>query len=216
MIYSEHIAECNAYSQASPDGLARAVRFVLATIQQQLETVPRMVTEFESMGSQSRYAWGMKRAGLDWLEIHAETLYKIAMANRGHDRELLATFLAVPGLGLVKAGFACQLFNNQVGCIDTHNIKLYGIPLSAVKYNYSLKPETLIAKQQTYVDLCHGLGGSAALWSRWCDYVATVRPHNWDSGYAVSQFHADVITARETGAIVDLFTDISETPRFAA
>ena len=214
MLYSEHIEQCNEYAQTGPDELARTVTFVLATIQQQLETVPRIVTEFVELGSASAKAFGSKANGLDWLKHNKGKLYTAAMLTQRKPRKLLNAFLAVPGLGLVKAGFAAQLFANQVGCLDLHNIKLYDIPLSALRYGYKLKPETQRKKQQTYVDLCKALGGSAALWTRWCDYLATLRPNNWANGEEVSQFHVDVVTGKEDGTIVDLFTGIDEQPRF--
>jgi len=194
--YSGDIAACNAAAQESPADLCRAIRFVLATIQQQLETVPDILQDFETAGSASRFAFGSKAAGLDWLSVHGADLYQSAMTHRDDSRALLQDFLRVPGLGLVKAGFACQLFAGTVGCIDTHNIKLYDIPLSTIRYGYPKTVAVQQRKQQQYIDLCSGIGGSLLLWSAWCEYLAAQRPANWADGFAVSALHVDCLQGK--------------------
>lgn len=215
MIYNTDIQQCNAFAQGSAANLKRSALFVLATIQQQLETTPVIVSDFELLGTASRFSWGMKTAGIQYLEKHIAELYRQAIAVKNDPAELLRVFLDVPGFGLVKAGFLCQLFSNVAGCIDVHNIKLYDIPLSALRYGYKLKEATKTEKRKQYIALCHGLGGSAALWSRWCDYVAALRPNNWENGAAVSEFHFDVISGRESGAIVDLFSGVNFDPKYS-
>ena len=216
MLYSDHIEECNAFAQASPDNLRRCCQFVLATIQQQLETVPAALTSIVEQGSESKYAWGIKRAGVEWLQSQMciEQLYGNAIDSRERPERLLNVFLRVPGLALVKAGFLCQIFDNAVGCIDLHNVKIYDIPVSNLRYRNEATDVNKAAKRARYVGLCEGLGGSTALWSRWCDYVAKLRPQNWLDDADVSQFHVDVITGKETGAIVDLFSDVEYEPTF--
>lgn len=118
---------------------------------------------------------------------------------------LMHVFCEITGLGLVKAGFACQLFNNQVGCIDTHNVKLYDIPLSAIRYDKTCKPDTLTAKRANYIALCKGLGGSKLLWAAWCDYVARKRPYNWSNGSEVSIFYYECLTNEFKYSVPDLF-----------
>lgn len=215
MIYSDHIEACNEYAQASPANLKRSCLFVLATIQQQLETVPVALTDIVDLGVGSRFAWGPKLPGVEWLEseTRVQLLYDEACSCIDSPAELLEVFLQVPGFALVKAGFMCQIFAGSVGCIDTHNVTLYGIKRSDTRYEPA-KPDTLKRKRERYVALCDGLGGSHALWSRWCDYVAKVRPFNWTDGREVSQFHVDVITGREDGTITDLFTGLEYEPTF--
>ena len=215
MLYSEHIEQCNAFAQGSADNMHRATLFVLATIQQQLETVPAALEDMVEQGTGSRFAWGNKSKGVDYLNKHGNLLYDEAMTCREDPAELLEVFLQVPGFALVKAGFMCQIFAGHVGCIDLHNVKLYDVPRSATRYDPA-KPDTLLRKRERYVALCDGLGGAHALWSRWCDYVADIRPANWTDGFEVSQFHVDVITGRETGAMTDLFSDVEYEPAFRA
>jgi hypothetical protein len=209
MLYQNHIDVCNAFAQSNPANLKRSALFVLATIQQQLETVGAIVADLEQQGTASRFAFGFKANGIDYLNGNIETLYRDAMRARGKPQKLLSVFLRVPGLGIVKAGFLAQIFDNAVGCIDLHNVTLYGVPATALRYSKkTLKPKTKRAKRAGYVGLCASLGGSVALWSRWCDHVAAIRPANWSSGFEVSQYHVDVITGRETGQLSDLFSGV--------
>jgi len=214
MIYTNDITACNVYSQASPENFRRAALFVLATVQQQLETVPVALTDMCELGMASRFAWGSKSKGVEYIEANYNRLYLDACANWKKPVELMKVFLQIPGLALVKAGFLCQIFAGSVGCIDTHNIKLYNIPVNALRYRYENSDACNAAKVTRYVELCNGLGGAHALWSRWCDYVAKLRPYNWDNGAHVSQFHVDVITGMEDGTITDLFSDVEYDPTF--
>lgn len=213
-LYRTDIADCNAHAQASPDNFLRAAFFVLATIQQQLETVPVAVSSIIDSGIASRFAWGNKKRGIAYLHANFETLHADAIKVKNNPCELMAVFLRVPGLGLVKAGFLCQIFSGLVGCIDSHNIKLYDIPLSVLRLTKKEKPETQARKIQKYVALCDGLGGAVLLWSAWCDFVANLRPKNWANGGEVSRFHFDVISGIETGEIVDLFSGVDFAPKF--
>ena len=215
MLYSTHIKEVNVFAQGSRENLVRSCLFVLATIQQQLETVPVALTDIVELAEGSRFAWGPKLAGITWLQSETRTqlLFEEATSCIDSPVELLDVFLQVPGFALVKAGFMCQIFAGSVGCIDTHNVALYGIKRGDTRYEPA-KPDTLKRKRERYVAMCDGLGGAHALWSRWCDHVARLRPFNWTDGREVSQFHVEVITGREDGTITDLFTGTEYEPTF--
>jgi len=216
MNYSNHIEACNTYAQDSAENFKRAALFVLATVQQQLETVPVALTDICELGMASRFAWGSKSKGVEFIEANYGSMYCTArlIVRQGSDADLMTEFLRIPGMALVKAGFLCQIFAGSVGCIDTHNIKLYNIPVSALRYRYENSAACNQAKVARYVELCNGLGGAHALWSRWCDYVAALRPFNWTDGAEVSQFHVDVITGIEDGAVTDLFSDTEFEPTY--
>lgn len=205
--YSEHIARCNAFCQASPENTARMLHFVVATIQQGLETVPVILESFEEEGTSSRFAFGSKRQALKYISEHSETVYADALKARNDPIHLMKVFLRVPGLGTVKAGFACQLFANLVGCLDVHNIKLYSIPRALLRSPKELKTERAQLKRiSKYVSYCERLGGSETLWRNWCDYKASLQPLNWDdAGLSVSLFHFECLTNSYQHNIPDLF-----------
>lgn len=214
MIYSRDIVLCNEYAQENADNFKRCALFVLATIQQQLETVPVALTDICETSTASRFAWGNKAKGVEYLDDNYQALYDAARVHKADDVLLMDLFLQIPGMALVKAGFLCQIFAGTVGCIDAHNVKLYDIPVSTLRYRYEHSAECNAVKVRRYVELCSSLGGAHALWSRWCDYVAKLRPYNWTDGAEVSRFHLDVITGRESGAITDLFSDVEYEPKF--
>lgn len=213
MLYSNDIYKCNAYAQDSAENLNRCAIFVLATVQQQLETVPVAMNDILNLGVSSKFAWGNKGKGVAYLETHKNELYVDALSVQDSPVRLLEVFLRIPGMALVKAGFLCQLFAGNVGCIDVHNVKLYGVSRADTRYEPA-KPETLSRKRENYVALCQGLGGAHVLWSAWCDHVAKLRPNNWGTGANVSAFHFDVISGITDGTGNDLFDGIDYEPTF--
>ena len=160
---------------------------------------------------------GSASHGLDYLRDNAATLYADAMEARDNPDALLEVFLRVPGLGLAKAGFACQLFAGIVGCLDTHNIKLYGVPMSTLSYNKNAKrDETKARRRQAYLALCERIGGSEKLWRAWCEYKASIAPGNWDNGgESVSALHVECLRREYRHNVPDLFTDTDDRPRFS-
>jgi hypothetical protein len=173
------------------------LRFVLATIQQRLEACPDIVKDFEDNGSQSKYAFGAKAAGLAYIADKAEQIHY--EASQSDALGLLETFAKIPGIGMVKAGFAAQMFAGLVGCIDTHNIKMYDVPMSALKYNKNIKSADIKRKKlSAYARLCEDLGGSVNLWAAWCNYkgaLSEAEGKDFD-GYQVSKIHVDIVLGR--------------------
>ncbi len=212
--YRNDIRLINDLVQNDLAAFTHMLRFVLATIQQQLETVPDIAEDFERNGTTSTYAFGSKRAGLEYLEGFAHTLYEDALGVCGDPEQLLRVFLRVPGFGIVKAGFAAQLFSNQVGCIDRHNVEVYGVPLSTLRYPKTASPTTQQEHIERYCDLCRGLGGSTRLWAAWCHYVHTLRPGNWRNGGEVSYFHYAVISGSYDTGEAAFFLDLDYQPLF--
>jgi hypothetical protein len=108
----------------------------------------------------------------------------------------MRVFLRVPGLGLPKAGFMCQLCAGLVGCMDVHNIKLYGLNPNVLKLPKTLKnPAKVIEKIAVYVELCHGYG-TEMLWNSWCEYLSTKSVH-WVDGFHVSEVHYTYLTSKK-------------------
>jgi hypothetical protein len=192
---AKHMTACRQFAQADPANLERTLQFVLATIQQQLETVPGILQDFAEHGRRSPFAFGSKAKGLDFIAEQRDTLFEAAHLAKSDPDQLLAVFLTVPGLGLVKAGFACQLFAGSVGCLDVHNVKLYGLPANSLAFRKTLSEDTQARKRRDYVGMCRSLGGSIELWARWCDYKASLQPDNWErGGWSVSKFHIECLT----------------------
>lgn len=189
----EHMTECAAFCQRGPAETERMLRFVLATIQQGLETVPTILADFAELGARSPFAFGAKARGIEYAREHAEQLHADAMTALRCDHALLRHFLQVPGLGLVKAGFAAQLFGGRVGCLDTHNLRLYGIPANAVRFNKAAAEKTRERAIVRYAAACRALGGPVNLWARWCEYKADLSPQWFFDGASVSALHVECL-----------------------
>lgn len=88
----------------------------------------------------------------------------------------------VPGLGMVKAAFAVQMLYNELGCLDTHNLREQGINRNAVSGKTA-------NKRAGYLNL-QSVKSSQEWWDEWCDFVAARYPGQFDSGDYVSRLHA--------------------------
>lgn len=167
------------HAQASPDGLADVITFVLLTIRQPIEKVPDACEDVAALGSESRFLSRVKRQGREYAYANAEDLHERMLALRPyhkHRTELLLLFREVPGLDLVKSGFVCQLACGVVGCLDTHNLKRFDLDARAFQTSGLRNEETIRARALHYIDTCDRMGGVESLWDSWCAFVAARRP----------------------------------------
>ena len=187
----------NKYAQRSPEHLMDTVMMVVLSIQQQWHTVGTLMHDYREYGGASKYVWGNKKKTYAWLKDNKVRLYQEAV-NAGDDSAaLMMAFLKVPGLGLPKAGFACQLWNGSVGCIDVHNLRNYDITEADLKVDKNAKPHTIRAKVDRYVKWC-AKRRSEYLWNRWCQMVAAKYPNRWADYTHVSQVHIDYLMGEES------------------
>ena len=198
-MFDQHQKIIDQYAKQRPDNMARVMTFVLATVQQSLFMVPDIMTEIDKQGASSQYLWGWKMQAFDYItdnqkQIFDETI-NIFDAYPNPDiarHELLKYFAMLPGFGLVKGGFCCQLIFGLSGCLDSHNIKRFGLKasrFSAARFK-NARSETLrndIVKE--YHGIVDALGGSCELWNSWCEYVAENAPTRYNSVYEVSRWH---------------------------
>jgi hypothetical protein len=76
--------------------------------------------------------------------------------------------------------------------MDSHNMRRFGVKegrFSASAFKSLRTPEARLARIVEYCALVGGVGGGAALWDSWCDYVAALRPDRFQSGDDVSRLH---------------------------
>lgn len=91
------------------------------------------------------------------------------------------------GMGLAKAAFAVQLTRGELGCLDTHNVKRFGIdPKVATARKQSAKAREAYLKAQQVMT-------SEEWWNTWCNYVAERYSNIYQSGDEVSALHASAI-----------------------
>jgi hypothetical protein len=196
-MFATHASRTAEYAQQSPDNLVRTIAFVLTTIRSPIERAPVEVAEVDALGDKAPSLWGDKARGYRYASKHKEQLYADCMACHAADDTvgLLKVLLAVPMLGLPKAGFVSQLAFGRVGCLDTHNLERYGLKAAAFATS-GLKPDgqALDRKCRLYLETCEELGGCEQLWDTWCDYVAAQYPDRFADGDAVSVIHCVALT----------------------
>lgn len=70
---------------------------------------------------------GIKSKLIEYVWNNRRTLFEESnkLAEEGNFKELLYKFAMLPGVQPVKAGFIVQLLYGQMGCLDTHNVRMY-------------------------------------------------------------------------------------------
>lgn len=186
------------YGRESADNMAHVLKFVLATIQQPLFTVPKALESIVKYGDESPFIWGFKTACLADIVERKDAIYSDAMniwygvADPAHaERDLLIHFTSVHGLGLAKAGFAVQLLFGLSGCIDSHNVTRFGFNATDIKSSRykSAKGDRKRQFIDAYGELVSIAGGTETLWNEWCAYVRSKHPIHYRSTDYVSELH---------------------------
>jgi hypothetical protein len=190
-----------AFAQRSPDNWARVATFVLLTMRQSFITMARQMTDTDRDGSASKWLYGWKRDSFraiheSKLALHAESL-RFARGEIDLDSLILA-YLALPGFGIVKASFLCQMTVADGACLDVHNLDRMGLRLDAFNCSKTLTVATIRARIAAYNRIWAAQGDSAYWWDSWCNYVA-VRRRKWFpyGGAQCSAIHPDVILTAE-------------------
>ena len=198
-MYSVHAKAIQDYAQKSSDNLADVIIMVVLSIQQPWKNVGLQMAEVKLNGRASKFLWGnkgrtyeyvMKRKGFIFNQFLAVVNSNKSDSDKAYS--LMNIFLRIDGLGMVKAGFVCQLSAGLVGCIDLHNIRLYGIDEKILKLPKSLKSKDIKdEKINKYISICHNIG-TENLWDTWCNSLAT-KNSVWSNGFEVSKVHYDYL-----------------------
>ena len=191
-MYNRDCKKIAKFAMKNPDNLARVTTFVLTTIQAGLATTHNQMLDIDEHGADSKYLWGNKRAGYEYMQEHKAVIYAAIKAAVKADDAVGAidVLTNVPNLGIVKAAFVAQMCGLDVACIDSHNCDRLGLARTALKFPKGVKPETKRKKIADYVALTQRTGGSEYWWNTWCDYVAGNRANkSLSTGNEVSMFH---------------------------
>lgn len=191
-MYKDDCIVVNEYAQRGPDELRLTLAMVILSIRQSWSSVGVQLQDFKEYGVHSKYVWGNKTNSILWLDENIDSLYRDAMANKGYPVQLMHAFLQIPGIGLAKAGFCCQLFEGSVGCLDSHNTDNYDVSPGMLTLNKAATPETVNAKVVTYVEWC-AKRRSEFLWNRWCTLIANKQPKRWVNADHVSKVHVEYL-----------------------
>ena len=198
-MYITHAKAIQNYAKQSSDNLVDVITMVVLSIQQPWLSVGDQMADVKQNRLDSKFIWGNKRKAYTYITKRKDFIYNQYLAvinsNKSNDDKaysLMNIFLRVEGLGMVKAGFVCQLSAGLVGCIDLHNIRLYGIDEKVLKLPKSLKTKKLRDDRiNKYISICHNIG-TENLWDTCCYYLSTKIP-KWSDGFEVSKVHYDYL-----------------------
>lgn len=173
-----------------------ALAFVQLSIRTHLEHVGPLMIDVHACLKKNDTTFKrlpITQAKRDALRYYWDNRHEIFEIVQGTDNmhALMAYLVSLPGLGIPKAGFVCQLLKGAVGCMDSHNLRLYGLDAKAFRSD-GASASSLKERIATYIALCESIG-TDVLWDRWCQHVADLRPKSWSSANDVSRFHADCI-----------------------
>lgn len=188
------------HAQKSPDYFPGIASLVLLSIQQPFYSIARQVDDVAKNDYAAKSLWGWKSNGLHYVRANKRELWDAARAcyagNRSLD-DLILDYLAVPGLGIVKASFLAQMTVGDGACLDTLNLRTLGLSESAFKTPKTLQVKTIRQRIAAYNATWRSVGNSAYWWDAWCDLVAQ-RTHNargashpsaGQGAHAVSKIH---------------------------
>jgi hypothetical protein len=193
------------HAQASPDAFPGIAGMALLSIKQPFALMPVFMGDLARMGDQSSYLFGAKRAGFQYVREHKADLWASARAFKRGDLsldELIADYMKVPSLGIVKASFVAQMTAGEGACIDTINQQRFGLPADFGRSSKH-RPSSLPARIHAYNAYWQAHGDSAWWWDSWCDHMAErkfnaagKRPTgNLNTGAEYSALHRLAITA---------------------
>jgi hypothetical protein len=203
-MFKEHQTKISQWARRSPDNFGRVMQFVILTIRMPLHRVAGDFETVEQGGDDAmgvlfgfkyrawREAWEQREKLFTYLE-HVWSDPELTARDKHMD--MLEAVADCFGFGPVKAGFVLQLVYGNSGCIDTHNLKRFGIGLRAFS-NYSGKKtrKGRRAMLSRYVDTIERQGGPEKLWDGWCEFVAQNSPGPYQgSAYVVSRTHCDAL-----------------------
>jgi len=202
-MYKVHAVAVQQYSQRSAENMSMTTLMDVLSIRQDFRFIGKQLNDVREKGLDSTYLWGGKKKTYEYLQSNKHKMYAQVMAvisgnqtDANKSMALMKIFLKVNGLGIPKAGFMCQLVAGLVGCMDSHNIKMYG--LDANDFKLTKNPKTIKGieandkKIRNYIQICHEYG-TENLWNSWCNYLST-KSKDWQDGNHVSEVHYTYLT----------------------
>jgi len=162
-------------AQASADTFPGIAALVLLSIQMPFYRIPLMVRDVAENDYAAKSLWGWKSNGLHYVRAHKRELHASAQRFARGEIDLdslILDYLAIPGMGIVKASFMAQLTVGDGACLDTLNLRTLGLSEEAFKLSKSLTVKTVRARIHAYNSVWRGVGDSAHWWDAWCELVA--------------------------------------------
>ena len=197
-MYQDHAIAVQQYAQVSANNLSDVTLMGVLSIRQPWLNIGNQMIDVRTNKLGAKSLWGFKKDTYIYLESNKHKMYAQMMAVINSNKtdaskamSLMKIFLRVDGLGMAKAGFMCQLTAGLVGCMDSHNLKMYN--LDAKDFVLAKNPKTIksldanVKKIRNYVQICNEYG-TENLWNSWCSFLAT-KSTKWRDANHVSEVH---------------------------
>mgnify|MGYP003665232261 FL=1 len=197
-MYQEHAIAVQQYAQQSSSNLSDVTLMGVLSIRQPWLNIGNQMIDVRTNKLNAKSLWGFKKDTYIYLESNKHKMHAQMMAVINSNKtdaskamSLMKIFLRVDGLGMAKAGFLCQLTAGLVGCMDSHNLKMYN--LDAKDFVLAKNPKTIksldanVKKIRNYIQICNEYG-TENLWNSWCSFLAT-KSTKWRDANHVSEVH---------------------------
>ena len=197
-MYINHAVAVQQYAQVSASNLSDVTLMGVLSIRQPWLNIGNQMIDVRTNKLGAKALWGFKKDTYIYLESNKHKMYAQMMAVINSNKtdaskamSLMKIFLRVDGLGMAKAGFMCQLTAGLVGCMDSHNLKMYN--LDAKDFVLAKNPKTIksldanVKKIRNYIQICNEYG-TENLWNSWCSFLAT-KSTKWRDANHVSEVH---------------------------
>jgi len=192
-MFKQHQPIIEKYARQNPDNLEKVLVFVLTTIQKRLSTCVAQRKQINISGVNSVCLNGRKQRTYKEIVATKAYLYDKIFSDDISNAEKLLEITSIYGIGTVKAGFIMQLCLGEIGCLDVHNLKRFGLSPNVFKVSDKMPQATAIRKANFYIKTCEDLGGCEYLWDSWCQYLAEIYPNIYTDANDVSDLHVNCI-----------------------
>lgn len=191
MMYAQEVPIINAAMRQDYPTFVRGIMFALLSARVQFPRVPAQCEELEAKGKEAKCLWGWKYDAYCYLLEHGPTLYHgVCNVKRFEPAKAISLLTRIPGMGIVKAAFVCQMLGFNVACLDTRNIQREGRDPRAYRSDGEKGKATRSFRDKIdrYVIDTHGR--AEELWDTWC---AEVAKDYGDTAEGISRAHMTAI-----------------------
>jgi hypothetical protein len=167
-VYCNHVPVIAAAMRACPETFERGVMFAILSARVRFSRVPQSMRDLERHGARASCLWGFKKRAWEYVRANRDSLWRDACAARDPETAL-RVLCRVPGLGIIKGGFVCQMLGFDIACLDTRNVAREGRDMRTYTCAHKSKPG-FDRRLVRYVQETEGR--ACELWDTWCSDVA--------------------------------------------
>jgi len=118
------------WAMKNEDNIFNLILMVSLSIRQPWAVIGKQLQDVQANGSNSKYLFGSKKDLYFHVMENKQAIFQLLKDTKAGNipqAECLYQLTKIPGLGLAKAGFVMQLSIGMAGCIDSHNVTMFGV-----------------------------------------------------------------------------------------